>query len=220
MSTIGERMRHVRENMLRIRQGELANMLGFKRIATISDYEKNKRCPDIETLCKLAELSEVSIEWLLTGKSTPVGIHKDILKPQENSNLFSEKDLLINVYDQSSSAPFGQFPSSAPVMSMCVCKTRINEGYVAYVLRDDSMSPIINNGAIVCINTKDRAITEETLFAVYQRGEGVSVRKLRINGNFLELIPENRNFNTQSVPLDNLSNDLIIGRIKWVYQNF
>ncbi|MBI5810620.1 MAG: helix-turn-helix transcriptional regulator [Deltaproteobacteria bacterium] len=67
MLTLGDRIRHIRSKILRFNQAVFADNLGFSRIATISDYEKNKRNPDIIALRKMASLANVTIEWLLTG---------------------------------------------------------------------------------------------------------------------------------------------------------
>ena len=70
MSTLGERIKYVRDGILKVNQSAFAEMLGFSRVATISDYEKNKRNPDITTLCKMADIGVISVEWLLTGKGS------------------------------------------------------------------------------------------------------------------------------------------------------
>ena len=68
MSTLGERIRHVREKILKVNQAEFARDLGFSRVATISDYEKDKRSPDVAVLRKIASIGSVTLEWLLTGR--------------------------------------------------------------------------------------------------------------------------------------------------------
>lgn len=66
MTTFGERLKE-----LRIRKGlthqEIADYLGVSR-STISYYENGKNEPRIEGLIKLAELLEVSLDYLITGK--------------------------------------------------------------------------------------------------------------------------------------------------------
>ena len=57
MSTLGERIKYVRDGILKVNQSAFAEMLGFSRVATISDYEKNKRNPDVATLCRMADIS-------------------------------------------------------------------------------------------------------------------------------------------------------------------
>ncbi|MCY9516405.1 helix-turn-helix domain-containing protein [Paenibacillus apiarius] len=51
-------------------QEELAELLGITR-AALSHYEKDRRKPDFETLTKLADQFEVSIDYLVGRLSSP-----------------------------------------------------------------------------------------------------------------------------------------------------
>ncbi|MBN3523455.1 helix-turn-helix domain-containing protein [Paenibacillus apiarius] len=53
-------------------QEELAELLGITR-AALSHYEKDRRKPDFETLTKLADQFEVSIDYLVGRLSSPNG---------------------------------------------------------------------------------------------------------------------------------------------------
>ncbi|MDO8302765.1 MAG: helix-turn-helix transcriptional regulator, partial [Sedimentisphaerales bacterium] len=100
MYTLGERIRHTREKILRLNQSGLANKLGFSRVATISDYETNKRLPDITTLRKIASCAGVSLEWLLTGKG-PVsvnGVHSPAKAREISSPAGNEDFVEVKVY--------------------------------------------------------------------------------------------------------------------------
>ncbi|WP_152395127.1 helix-turn-helix domain-containing protein [Paenibacillus guangzhouensis] len=50
-------------------QEELATMIGISR-AALSHYEKNRRKPDFETLTQLADLFQVSIDYLIGRTNT------------------------------------------------------------------------------------------------------------------------------------------------------
>jgi len=62
MST-GERIAELRESR-KWTQEELAALLGIKR-AALSHYEKNRREPDFEILNKLADIFQVSTDYLV-----------------------------------------------------------------------------------------------------------------------------------------------------------
>jgi len=49
-------------------QDYVANIIGTT-YQTISNYERDERDPDTQTLAKLASLYEVSLDWLLNGHS-------------------------------------------------------------------------------------------------------------------------------------------------------
>jgi bacteriophage CI repressor helix-turn-helix domain len=62
MKIFGTRLREVRKSK-KITQIELANMLGISQ-KSYSHWENNKTFPSFENLIKLADLLEVSLDWL------------------------------------------------------------------------------------------------------------------------------------------------------------
>ncbi|MFW5976338.1 MAG: HD domain-containing phosphohydrolase [Bacillota bacterium] len=68
MSNLAERLKYLRKQS-NLRQADLARKLGFSR-TTIANYEQNKRNPTPETLCKIADYFNVSVDYLLGRKNT------------------------------------------------------------------------------------------------------------------------------------------------------
>lgn len=67
LDTLGKRIAYVRKKILKIRsQVEFGALFGVQAPA-VSKWEKDKRGVDISILEKLAEISDVSIEWLVRG---------------------------------------------------------------------------------------------------------------------------------------------------------
>lgn len=62
MRTLGARLKEAREKK-RLTQIEVSKKLGISN-GTLSGYERDYRDPDTATLKKLANLYEVSIDWL------------------------------------------------------------------------------------------------------------------------------------------------------------
>ena len=62
MKIFGKRLREVRKSK-KLTQIELANMLGISQ-KSYSHWENNKTFPSFENLVKLADLFEVSLDWL------------------------------------------------------------------------------------------------------------------------------------------------------------
>lgn len=62
MSDLGARLKQARENK-RLTQQEVADKFGVSN-GTISGYERNYRDPDSDTLAQLADLYDVSLDWL------------------------------------------------------------------------------------------------------------------------------------------------------------
>lgn len=75
--TLGERLKEARK-LKKYTQMEAASKLGITNGA-LSGYERNYRDPDTEMLKKLANLYEVSIEWLL-GNNT---VNKELTNKDE-----------------------------------------------------------------------------------------------------------------------------------------
>ncbi|MFS1512087.1 helix-turn-helix domain-containing protein [Chengkuizengella sp. SCS-71B] len=69
--TFGARLKKARKNKQLI-QSQVAERLGID-FTTISKYENDKSEPDNEILQKIADLYEVSIDWLLTGETNTKG---------------------------------------------------------------------------------------------------------------------------------------------------
>ena len=65
MGQIGSKVKSLREQR-GMTQKELAELVGVNQ-SFISDLEGNKKAPGTPTLMKLAEVFNVSIDWLLDG---------------------------------------------------------------------------------------------------------------------------------------------------------
>jgi transcriptional regulator with XRE-family HTH domain len=72
-----ERLKATREK-IGMKQNEAAQRVGIKN-NTLSSYESGDRQPDYNTLMKIADLYEVSVEYLLRGQEVP---------QKETGNLF------------------------------------------------------------------------------------------------------------------------------------
>ncbi len=65
----GQRLKHIRENN-NLTRDDLANELNIS-YSTISKYETNVRFPDQEMLCKIADLFNVTTDYLLGRSNIP-----------------------------------------------------------------------------------------------------------------------------------------------------
>lgn len=72
--TLGERIKYLREKN-GYAQKFVAEKIGVKN-NTLSSYEADKRQPDYDTLQKIADFFEVSIDYLL-GRASDSSIHQD-----------------------------------------------------------------------------------------------------------------------------------------------
>ena len=88
---VGKNIKNFREQK-NITQEELAEKLSVTRQA-VSNWETGKTQPDIDTLHKISDILEISIEELISnvatkGGCTRVGI--DVMEEKDTAKLFSE----------------------------------------------------------------------------------------------------------------------------------
>lgn len=96
MAVLGKRLKQARE-MKKLSQIEAAKKLGISN-GTLSGYERNYRDPDTNILEKMADLYEVSTDYLLgrTDNPTPSNVDKLKkigLKKDEELHLFNLEGL-------------------------------------------------------------------------------------------------------------------------------
>ncbi|MBU5260781.1 helix-turn-helix domain-containing protein [Bacillus pumilus] len=80
---LGDRLRSLREKQ-NLTQEQIAKKIGISR-GTYAHYEINKRRPDYETLIKITDIFNVSLDYLLTGKefdSSNEDMWKELLDPK------------------------------------------------------------------------------------------------------------------------------------------
>jgi transcriptional regulator with XRE-family HTH domain len=80
---LGDRMRSLRESK-ELTQKQLADKLGIPN-QNVSNYERGFRQPDYDTLQKIANFFEVSIDYLITGNEYRVSsdeMWKELLDPK------------------------------------------------------------------------------------------------------------------------------------------
>lgn len=83
ITMLGDRLRSLREKH-NLTQEQIAKKIGISR-GTYAHYEINKRRPDYETLIKITDIFNVSLDYLLTGKefdSSNEDMWKELLDPK------------------------------------------------------------------------------------------------------------------------------------------
>lgn len=93
MKTCGLRISELRESK-NMTQEELAKHLGITR-ASLSHYETSRREPDIETLNKIADFFQVSVDYLMgrTNDPQPISDVESVQQFTESLELSDEKIL-------------------------------------------------------------------------------------------------------------------------------
>lgn len=69
-NTLGQRLRRLRKNH-GLSQLELASKIGYKAGAPIVKIEADRQSPTAFMLAKIANVLEIDLHWLITGKAAP-----------------------------------------------------------------------------------------------------------------------------------------------------
>ena len=93
MEKIGTNLKLLRENK-GFKQSEVCELVGVER-STWSNYENDKSEPNIFTLCRIAEVFEVPIEWLFLRNAHLMG-KLDTLEKQGESTAISTANSTAN----------------------------------------------------------------------------------------------------------------------------
>lgn len=90
--TLGKRIAMLRRQK-GLKQDDLANELDVSPQA-VSKWENDQTCPDISLLPRLAQLLEVSVDELLSGKKNELTQTAKVLPPEERKEL---KDMMLRI---------------------------------------------------------------------------------------------------------------------------
>lgn len=90
--TLGKRIAALRKEK-GLKQDMLAEVLGVSSQA-VSKWENDQTCPDISLLPKLAELLDVSVDELLSGKKKELAQTAKVLPPEERKDI---KELMLRI---------------------------------------------------------------------------------------------------------------------------
>lgn len=222
MSTLGERIRYVREEVLGLNQADFADKLGFSRVATISDYELDKRSPDIAVLRKIASIGGVTLEWIMTGSGRVSLYEPDApaLLGEGGGPAYTGGFAEVKVYDISSAGGLKDFPGDRAIDSAFIPRADYEKGPVAIRVRGESMSPSILDGATVGVCVRDRRLVSGGLYAIWLSFEGVTIKRVFVYPDRVVLKPDNPTFPETAVYNADLSEEFILGKVVWVYQRY
>lgn len=91
MASLGSRIRDLRKEN-KLNQEDIAKLLSVS-ISSISQYEKNVSTPDIESLNKLANYFNVSMDYLFGRSNIRNPYTPEMLAANSRSSTFSDADL-------------------------------------------------------------------------------------------------------------------------------
>ena len=168
----------------KLTQSDLAEVLGISRQA-YSNYEAGKRQPDNETMLKLAEYFNVSVDYLLGRDDKPVSAPR-------------RKGVRIPVYGEVAAGvpieTIENFDSENPDDWEEISEDMARGGdFFALRIHGDSMEPKISNGDIVIVRLQPDVENGETAI-VKVNGDSATCKKIKKTPQGLMLISTNPDY--------------------------
>lgn len=116
-------------------------------------------------------------------------------------------------------APY-EFIPSEPIEEIVVPKTYYTRTIVPVKVRGRSMERTLRDGAVVGVDRADRQIVNGELYAVWLPYQGTVIKRLYLDHKKIRLHSDNEEFRSQDVEvtLDEVDDNFIQGRVKWVIQ--
>ncbi len=200
--------------------------------ANLTRYEQGQNEPSASKLFEIAKVLDVSGDWLLGRTGAPeipgVGPLDVTLSMSEN----------LQAPGKVSDAEFRAVPlvsGSIAAGGARIVDEQIEEYALIHIsqiagrgdlvsVRVDremgrSMIPLIQPGAVVVIDRRDKGIVPGGIYAVRDESGGCTLKRLQWTPPRLWLVPENRDEAVTHIDLDGEEPaDRIVGRVVWAYQ--
>lgn len=203
MSTLGERIRIKRESK-NLSKKDLAKILKVTPMA-ITQWENNKTEPKGSNIKVLASLFEISLDWLLLGKN-------DVILNKEQPTCVSIP-FFKNVL---ASAGFGMIASedepSHVSIDLNLIKGNNIRDLVCIRVAGDSMEPVLIDGSVVVVNTKDSLIRDGKIYVIRQE-DLIRVKSLSYIPSGIKFKSYNSEYKDENYTFQELSNFEILGRV-------
>jgi phage repressor protein C with HTH and peptisase S24 domain len=196
-------------------------------------FPKKYSIPSVDTLLKIKDLFNVSIDWLLTGKEPKT---KEILQPVMHvsghypdipPDVSSQNYLIVPQVEGSMAARFTQgIPSSQIKNWICVYlphnySSRYNDLLAVQVdSKYHAMEPTIRSKDIVVIYPYDNTPVSGGIYAVRSpSGQECHIKRIYLSDQYLVISSDNSKYAPDILFLDE-AHHVIIGRVLWSWTSW
>jgi phage repressor protein C with HTH and peptisase S24 domain len=124
------------------------------------------------------------------------------------------------VYALAGAGPARDLVEHEPIEMIVIPKSFWKPSIAAIKVRGRSMEPLILDGAYLGIDREDKWIISGEIYAVWIPYEGAVIKRLYIDPEKITLRSDNKDFPEFSIPVKEASAEMILGRVKWVLQQF
>jgi SOS-response transcriptional repressor LexA len=183
---------------------EIAALLG---IGANDFSNRKKRGTLLQPIVEWAAHESVSFDDLLCGEGQSRGLGYDREK-------FSE----IGVFALAGAGPARDLVEHEPIDTLIVPRSFWKPSIVAIRVKGRSMEPVILDGAIVGVDRDDRDIVSGYIYAVWIPYEGAVIKRVHMRPEQIIFRSDNPEHDDFSLPLSEGIPDMILGRVKWVWQ--
>lgn len=202
---------------------EFARQTGVT-LSTIARWRKGEAEPSRPNLIKIAEVANVSIEWLATGKESQPQAQQSIVERAFNKLREVADELVsminsfgsINVsagfgsFNDGVTEPDGQEPYSDSLLQSLGVKAH-NCG--VFWASGTSMEPTICDGDQMLVDFSKREARGDDKIYLIQNGESVWVKRVRREWDYIELISDNESYRPIRITEEDAQNLQIIGQV-------
>ena len=202
--------------------------------ANLVRYEEGKNEPGARRLLRIADALGVTVDWLLGGdwvsareESRPLDVAVRIADGVQGPGRLRDSDFrAVPLVSGSIAAGKNRIVEEAIEEYALIHVSQLGRRGDLVAVRVSremgrSMLPLIQPGAVVAIDRKDKVITPEGIYAVRDEAGGCTLKRLQWTAPRLWLIPENRDEPVSHLDLpDEEPEARIVGRVVWAYQPF
>lgn len=200
----GLRLRNLRQSK-DMSQNELAKRLNLAS-SSVARYESGERKPDTDRLIDIANLFNVTTDYLLCKTDSPYLYVEDLASTVRLSPNSREKAIRVPT--------LGYIRGGEPMMTddnflgyeeMIVPASASADDFIGLKVEGDSMMPLISEGSTVIIKLQPTCEMND-ICAVRVNGEAVTVKRVKRLPDGLYLIPENSAYSPKFFTADEVTN--------------
>ena len=206
--------------------------------STLAGILNKGACPQTSTLIKIAMNTNISINWLLTGKGHPWLDHVSLFPPDDPVTMAREPGEQYHVPPQSyvivprfsiqvsgeteDSFHCGQVVDHIAFKSDWIYSVmRLDPKKIALVsIIGDSMEPTLKEGDLVLLDQRDHSMRNDAIYVMRRDEDLVAKRLQRGFDGSVTIKNDNNAYEDIKVTLEQAERLSIVGRVVWVGRRF
>ncbi|WP_049538454.1 XRE family transcriptional regulator [Vibrio harveyi] len=207
--SLGDRIKKLREESLRISKKELSVQLGVSQSA-VNQWENGVNYPSQKRLIELSRVLNTTYEWLVNGTTSSSNDGSEYEVPFYEDVNCSAGSGFINTGEESILVSCHFIP---------LLSERALDKVIAIRVYGDSMEPAISDGGIVFIDTSDKRIVDGKVY-VYKQDGILRVKRLEYSVNGLIIKSFNDRYLDEKITQKEFDSFCIIGRVLYSINKF